>query len=596
MSAKAFVHCYSYRTALPKKLFTEQHLKLFVLQIVLCIWLVACGGESSDSSSAPSQAPTPTLTPTSTPVPTQVPTTAPSAVGSDIVISGYITFDLVPHSSLGALEYSNATAEPARSVNVVLMNADNEIIRQTKTDQNGYYRLGSPVETYVRIVAQSKMEQSEGAIWSFDVIDNTAEGALYVLAGELQNSGLSDGERNLHAPSGWNTSTQSFDDIAVRPAAPFAILHAAYQTVEKIVEADALVEMPPCHFNWSYLNKAVEGDIAEGFVSTAYYDLANRNIFLLGEAYNDTDEYDFSVIQHELGHFIEDVLSRSDSIGGSHSLADMLDMRVAFSEGFANAFTGLVSGQPKYMDSIGRSRLSSFTFSVEDNYYGNQGWYSENSIGKILYDIGDSTNEYGDELSLGFEAIYDVMVDQRFIKNDALSSIFLFSEIFTSLTSSEVDGAYKALLEDQEIYSAQRFGEDELNSGGNADFLPVYHSLVRGGAVEVCSTNEIAAYNGLGVSQFIRIDIDDPGTTRISIKQKAGSLEQANPDARLFYRGAYVGNLNSEVMGSEVESFNLSAGTYVLEVFDVFNTDFAVFTTDEDADVREKSCFDVQVI
>ena len=76
-------------------------------------------------------------------------------------------------------------------------------------------------------------------------------------------------------------------------------------------------------------------------------------IYILGDfAAGDTDEFDQSVIAHEFGHYFEDRFGRSDSIGGDHGgSATLVDLRVAFGEGWGNAFSGMVLGDPIYRDS-----------------------------------------------------------------------------------------------------------------------------------------------------------------------------------------------------------------------------------------------------
>ena len=86
---------------------------------------------------------------------------------------------------------------------------------------------------------------------------------------------------------------------------------------------------------------------------------------MLGAADNDTDEYDQHVVAHEFQHFLEDQVSRSDTPGGPHSLDERLDMRVAFSEGFANAFSAMVLNDPVYRDSFGASQGQVYRFDVE---------------------------------------------------------------------------------------------------------------------------------------------------------------------------------------------------------------------------------------
>jgi hypothetical protein len=61
-------------------------------------------------------------------------------------------------------------------------------------------------------------------------------------------------------------------------------------------------------------------------------------LYLLGKPDNDTDENDSHVIAHEFGHYLQAAFSRDDSAGGTHEDGDVLDIRVAFSEGWGNGW------------------------------------------------------------------------------------------------------------------------------------------------------------------------------------------------------------------------------------------------------------------
>src|SRR5690625_6118882 len=56
---------------------------------------------------------------------------------------------------------------------------------------------------------------------------------------------------------------------------------------------------------------------------------------------------------HEWCHYLEHRLYRSDTPGGPHSRQSFLDMRVAFSEGFANAFAAMMLDDPLFRDTLG---------------------------------------------------------------------------------------------------------------------------------------------------------------------------------------------------------------------------------------------------
>src|SRR5690606_27529101 len=115
---------------------------------------------------------------------------------------------------------------------------------------------------------------------------------------------------------------------------------------------------PPLELRWSPKNKTAYGDASLGEIGTTYY--GGDAIYILGDENNDTDEYDRHVILHEWGHYVEMAFSRSDSIGGDHGYSDKLDMRVALSEGFANAFSAMMLDDPSYRDTSGAQQAAGF--------------------------------------------------------------------------------------------------------------------------------------------------------------------------------------------------------------------------------------------
>jgi hypothetical protein len=102
-------------------------------------------------------------------------------------------------------------------------------------------------------------------------------------------------------------------------------------------------------------------------------------------------------------------------------------MRVAFGEGFANALAAMATGTTLIVDTTGAGQAFSGTFDVESGPPVNSapGWYSEQSVWSILYDLFDSPVVDDDPLGLGFGPIYSVFVNQQ-ANTPAFTSIFSF--------------------------------------------------------------------------------------------------------------------------------------------------------------------------
>ncbi len=477
---------------------------------------------------------------------------------------------------MGSLDYADTQVLPARNVQVVLLDSTDRVLATAVTDNDGNYQLETPSETNVRVAVDAVMARADDYQWHFEVVDNTSNGALYSITGPIEASGSDNSVRNLHAPSGWNLGIDDYNDITQRPAAPFAILDAIYEATDALAQALPGFSMPDCTLNWSYRNNTVQGQNVNGDLGTTYYDPAQKAIFILGDADGDTDEYDYSVLQHEFMHFVEDVLSRSDSIGGGHSLISKLDMRVAFSEGLANGFAAILNGAGIYSDSQGVGQQDGYAISFEDNSLPNAGWFNENSIAKILYDIFDSSNEVGDLLSLGLSPILEAITDPNFTQSNALSSIYLFSSVLRD-RDPQARSFLQDMLEKEQIFGTGEYGAGETNDGGLTTVLPVYDAL-NNDTGTLCSSNQIDdSVNALGTARFITFSEASTRTVQLVVRRESGRVT-TDPNAYLFRNGMPWGEFVSGDENVETVSIVLVPGDYILEVTDDTNQDGNPFT------------------
>jgi len=307
-----------------------------IVPALVGLLLVGCGGSASNTSE-PSQ--------------TAV-NLAPGTTNGAVQISGKVTYDRVPHTSASGLDYANTIVKPVRGAVIEAVSGTGEVLASRVLDDSGSYALTVDANIDFRLQVKSQLLAEGTAKWDFNVTDNTQGNQLYALQGALASSGsLGRQTRNLHAPHGWTGRSYSGE----RAAAPFAILDSLYLAVKAFNDIDPNIEFPRLEVRWSEKNKSIIGNKALGQIGTSAYfpDIDGGTIYLLGEDGRDTDEYDPHVILHEWGHYFEHRLSRTDSIGGLHSLNDRLDPRVAFSEGWGNALSAILTGDPIYRDSSG---------------------------------------------------------------------------------------------------------------------------------------------------------------------------------------------------------------------------------------------------
>ncbi len=480
--------------------------------------------------------------------------------GPTVVVSGTVTFEQVPVSGSG-FNFAAAFNAPARGVTVQAIFGGSQVLAETTTDEFGRYSLEVVENTDVFIRALAELFEDQGASWDVLCVDNTAGNAVFALDGADFNTGQGDWVRDLHAPSGWDGTAYT----QPRAAAPFAILDAVYDAIQTVVFVDPTVILPPLDIHWSENNVPTSGSISAGQIGSSFY--SSDGIFLLGAADIDTDEYDEDVVRHEWFHYFQFELSRNDSLGGSHNLHDPLDLRLALSEGFANAYAGISGEDELYVDVMGMGTGIPFGFNLETPSPGIApvvGWFNELSVSVIAYDLFDANNEGSDGITLGFGPLYDTLLSLDFVEGSPLTTIFSFVAALKSLypaQSTMINTPVQA--EDIRAVDLDAFGSTETNAGGDPGSLPVYNSIGVNQSLTVCVNNLFGDTNRLGNRRFFVFSISAPGAYTLRLEGASGT----NPDIFL-YRGLDSWAATSNANGLEVLGLSLQPGTYIVEVFD----------------------------
>ncbi|MEA2047757.1 MAG: hypothetical protein U9O64_04840 [Campylobacterota bacterium] len=416
----------------------------------------------------------------------------------------------------------------------------------------------------MKIRVYAKMFQTGTPGWDVKVIDNTNSNALYVMEGALALSGDSDSQRNLNASSGWSGSSYGLP----RTAAPFAILNNAYKSMQKVLTADANTVFPSLLINWSVNNVSLVGDTSIGHITTSHY--TNGNLFILGDADSDTDEYDDHVVTHEWGHYYEDKFSRSDSIGGGHGEEDHLDIRVALGEGWGNAFSAMALDNPIYFDTLDTAQTGGFYFDVESGTSINKGWYSESSIQRILYDIYDENEDGNDILSLGFTPIHEVFTGAE-KTTEAFTSLFTFITLLKEENPANIDEIERIVASENIAPITDIYGTGRMNQ---STAYP-YHDLTLGVPLEIEINNEYGTYNKLNNRQYVKFNIISSALYSIKVEQINGT--NSDPDFYLFASSPFsqIDFSESTISGLEQKDITLPAGEYLLDISDYNNIDSA---------------------
>ena len=537
---------------------------------MFCASLAACGGGGSGSGSSASP----------------VTLSSPSPTVSSVTVSGKLTYDRVPHAQDSTLDYTNTTALPIRGVIVEAIDAEEQVIASTMSDDDGAYRLRLDSETDIRLRVKARLVSTAEASWDVKVTDNTQNDALYALQGSLTSTGnRAEQTRDLHAPHGW--TGQSYGNM--RSAAPFAILDNIYMAVTSFASVDPNIDFPELEVHWSTRNRSTFGNLSDGSIgSSAYHrDGESGSIFILGQENVDTDEYDQHIIIHEWGHYFEHQMSRADTIGGPHSLRDRLDPRVAFSEGWGNALSAIITGDPVYRDSLGAGQGSGFTYDIEAEDIDQPGWFTEASIGAIIYEVFDRSSNGVSNVAAGLTPLYNVMRDNTYRQSSVFTTIFAFADGLReegSLSSSDVD----ALLEAHSISGVGANGSGELNNGAIRSALPVYKEVrPNAEAVQFCSLDDAGVFNKLGNRDFTFLTLPQDMDVSISVTKVSGR-EDRDPDFNIWQVGQLLHSVSTVSENEERFQGHLEAGDYIIEAFDSLNVS-GTFVR------RGDSCYDLSV-
>ena len=508
-------------------------------------------------------------------------------------VCGKITYERVPfNTTLGSgLDYSRTSAAPARGIVVELLrSSDQSLVASTSTDVNGNYSFASaPANTgvFVRAKAQSVSTgtTAQPATWNIQVKNNTNSNALYVMDSAAFNTGVTNQTRNLLADSGW-PDFGGTNYSGPRVAAPFAILDSLYTVVQFVVTqgGDASIALPALDVFWSPSNRSSDSFApATGNIQTTQYRTGDpAGIYVLGEQNVDTDEYDEPVLAHEFQHYLSNAISRDDSVGGVHSLGETLDARVAFSEGYANAFSAMALNDPVYRDSSGSRQLDDSWFSLESTSVGTQGWFNESTLGRLAWDLFDSAADSSDRdtVTIPYASIQTVFSNEL-RTGQPLTSIFPLIVALKAQSGAPV-AAINTLVEASGIVAIDMdaFATTETNTGGVADALPLYRNIaLNGAAVTVCGNHAAGTYNALGNRRFLKFSLASTVNATIHVQfTSSGSDNPAStpplPDPDIvLYKGPFLAISEDSTVNQEDLVRTLDAGDYVIEVYEYSHID-----------------------
>lgn len=498
--------------------------------------------------------------------------------GATVAVTGLVRFARVPFRTTAPirLDYQNPVMQPARGVMLRALDAETQaVLAMGETSSTGTYSLTVPANTNIEIEVWSRMLRT-GAPPNWDVrVQNgqAADSPVYEYNTVAFNSGVMVYDVDIPLGIGANGIANG-----IRASGPFAILDVIYQSIQTVIAVDATVNMPALYVDWGTQR-------AGSFFTTTN----GQHIGLMSDLSENTDEFDRHVIAHEFGHYLETNFSRSDSIGGSHALGDRLDPRVAFSEGFAYAFAGIVLGDPLALDSFvfnGNSTAGGFNLNTNppvappNGFYGVGCWCNESSMWSLIWDLYDSSADGADNVELGFAPLWAALTGTH-RTGTAFTTIFSYISALKALRPAE-SAAIDTLIASQNIDSASinAYATTETHAPTNASTLaaipgimPVYANLPRNTPVVVRSTDDVGQYNKAGNRRYLRFTADATRSYTVTVTT-SNQEAQANPDFRVRRGSTLVRSATGPANGlrNEVASFNATAGLeYVIDAYECAN-------------------------
>lgn len=318
-----------------------------------------------------------------------------------------------------------------------------------------------------------------------------------------------------------------------------------------------------------------------------------RGVYILGgiegDVCTDTDHFDRSVILHEYGHFLENAFGKSASPGGSHNGNELLDPRLAWSEGWADFFQAAALGRSTYRDTNGNNscpspgaRLSFPDFKLEEKQdtdvpTANEGIFREISIARTLYDamtgpsqssaynMTNNTDSYAADL--GFAPIW-----HSFKTAGTANYRFQDMGLLNTLMTGYVNGAYNSTTQTnyQNVLTYERQANNRglyastLNAGGSCSF-----SFTSGSPVpDTTSGGYVVSSDPLRNNDFYHYEYDgNTNNAVINLRYKSDTGGSNPYDLDLYvYRERHVLLDGSTIAAMSEKSFgqdeNPPAGAY----------------------------------
>ncbi len=533
---------------------------------------------------------------------------------SSVTVSGNVQYEFPPpRVNCNGLNFNAIEIRPIRAATVQLIAQGSGAVLGTTvaSDQGDYSFAGVPPLTQVRVRVRAELKNSGlPPNWDVEIRDNYDPGgslplasrALYVLDSSFFDSGFEDQDRDFTATTGWGGSSYT----GARAAAPFAILDTIYSMMEFVQTADPNIEFQPLDVFWSVNNVAGSPiNLDTGEVGT-FYQRDIDSLVLLGDANNDTDEFDDHVVSHEWSHFFDDTISRSDSVGGRHFVGDSLDARLAWGEGAAYALGSMGLNDPLTCDTGAPGTNAGFGIDAESDGFGTQGWFNEISVTTLIWDLWDTEVDGADTGSIEWSTLYAAMTGPLVSTPAYVTAFSYAAELRPSLNPTEAALLDDVLgMENISTVNLDVWGTGATNdSGGGRDVLPLYTDITAGGpTLNICTNSDFDDArdgNKLAEYRYLRVNVPVTDTYTVTMTTTTATpvtpdpddRDQSDPDFYIYGDGQFIAQgVSSNANLETLQVAMTGPDIYVMDVQDWRHAD-------EDGapdSYPERICFDISI-
>jgi hypothetical protein len=499
-----------------------------------------------------------------------------STSGNTVNVTGTINYEHVPvNTTTRTLNTSAIVNRPARGITINLVVNEATIVASTTTNSKGEYTFSnvSVSATTFSIIAVSEMVKTTSPTYNFKVVNTVTNGSIgtaYAISSSSQNTSS--------CTTSCTVNVTALDSN--RGSGAFSILDVVYTAIQKILIADATTVFPQLNIKWT--STSTNGSFFTTSATTCGTGVPNC-VVLLGNRSSDSDEFDLHVIAHEFTHYLESALSRSDSIGGSHSTNDTLEPRIAYGEGLGNAMGAIFLDNPVYTDT---TAAGGFNLQMETPTHTNNGFFSEGSVQSVIWDlydsVSDSKNAQNDTLNYSFAKIWAAVIALRNITNIT----YIHDFILALKTANPGDTAAINNILTMESIAASEGAEGNVATkasantsnahsctGGTANYPynPIVQALGTTGVVvnavalagsQNCGMTSVAN-NKLFGSKFYRMTAANSGTFSVVATDGGGNTE--DPDVYITSQGVVTVTCNQGVSENCVTTA-VAGRTYIVEI------------------------------